>query len=375
MTNTDTSRDVANHAPLATAKPPIVILRERLEARASELKAALAEIPPERFIRAVVTAAQINPDILACQWLSVWLACMRACRDGLLPDGVEGAIVPYKEKATWIPMYRGLLRKFQESGHFKWIGANVVREGEEFSHFIDDTGEHFRHLPNSNIDAAVVKVYAAATTLKGGVFIAVMQRAEIDKIRKLSRAQRDDAPWNQWFDEMAKKTALRRLSKMLPSGSLIVEDEDEDDQPQLRVAAAASGPRPTSAKAALDLFAESSPAEQSAQPVSAAAAAVASVSPRPGGEASGGTTQPSSPDTASAAASASSPPRAETAHPPHESTGAQDDAPTPDAVAIAKQRGADAKQRGAMRKALPPEYRTPDRDSEAEAWFAGYDGK
>ena len=115
-------------------KPPIVILRERLESRKGELRAALTDITPEQFIRAVTTAAQINPEIQACTWQSVWDACMRACRDGLLPDGVDGAIVPYKSKAGWIPMYQGLLRRFRRSGQFRWVKADVVREGEEFTH-------------------------------------------------------------------------------------------------------------------------------------------------------------------------------------------------------------------------------------------------
>src|SRR5262245_33323241 len=172
MANTDT-------APIVANKPPIVVLKERLEARSQELKAALAEIPPERFIRAVITAAQINPDILACQWNSVWISCMKACRDGLLPDGVEGAIVAYGDKANWIPMYRGLLRKFQESGAFKWISADVVRTGELFEYWIDQNGPHFKHVPDGEAaDTAICKVYAIATTLQGGVFVAVLSMQE-----------------------------------------------------------------------------------------------------------------------------------------------------------------------------------------------------
>ena len=108
-------------------KPPIVVMRERLEARTEELKSALMDIRPEQFIRAVITSATINPDLQACSWQSLWLACMRACRDDLLPDGRQGAIVPFKDKATWIPMYQGLLLRAWRTGRFKWIGANIVR--------------------------------------------------------------------------------------------------------------------------------------------------------------------------------------------------------------------------------------------------------
>ena len=41
----------------------------------------------------------------------------------------------------------------------------------------------------------------------------VLTRDEIDKARKVSRAQ--TGPWKTWYAEMARKTAVRRLSKYL----------------------------------------------------------------------------------------------------------------------------------------------------------------
>lgn len=48
-------------------------------------------------------------------------------------------------------------------------------------------------------------------------------------------------------------------------------------------------------------------------------------------------------------------------------------APAPDAIAVARQRGAEAKTLGLARKAIPGEYRAADRKPEAEAWQAGWD--
>lgn len=219
----------AEVAPAANKPPPpMVMLRDRLLSRRDELKAALGDIPVEAFVRAVVTSAQINPDILACSWSSIWLSCMRACRDGLLLDGVEAALVPYKETASYIPMYQGQLRKFRRSGQFKWITAGLVRKGEEFSHHIDENGEHFLHVPGDDFQAPIEKIYALATTKDGGVFAAVLAVAEANKIKAMSKATRDDSPWRMWPEEMYKKTALRRLSKMLPSArDNIAFDDDE----------------------------------------------------------------------------------------------------------------------------------------------------
>jgi recombination protein RecT len=251
-----------------TNKSPIIVLRERLEERRQDLKNALPDdISPDRFIRSVIVSAQINPDILACSWQSVWLACMRACRDGLIPDGVEAAIVQFKSTASYIPMYQGLLRNFRRSGRFKWVTAGLVRQGEEFAHWIDEGGEHFKHVPGDAFSAPILRIYAMATTKDGGIFVTVIPIEEANKMRNMSRATRDDAPWKIWPEEMYKKTALRRLSKMLPTardGTGINIDDDELAD-AVTTLAGTSGPpagiaRESGAAAALAHFAGPSPA-------------------------------------------------------------------------------------------------------------------
>ena len=215
-------------ATVATNKPLVVQLRERLQSRYDELKAALpSDISPERFIRAIMTAVALNPDLLGCSWQTLWTGCMRACRDGLLPDGIEGALVPYKGQITWIPMYQGQVSKFRKSGQFKWIKADVVRAGEPFEHWVDENGEHFKHVPGDKFEAPIEKVYAMAITKDQGVFITVMTLAEANKAREMSKASREDAPWKKWPEEMYKKTALRRLSKLLPTVRDLPRDDDE----------------------------------------------------------------------------------------------------------------------------------------------------
>jgi recombination protein RecT len=226
MTNTEVAT--------TESKPmhPMVQFRSWLDARLPEIKTALpAHISPERFIRVILTAAQINPEIIACDRLSLWNACMRAANDGLLPDGVEGAIVPFKNKATWIPMYAGLLKLFRNSGQFKHINTGIVYQGEEFTHWVDEDGEHFRHVPGDERDPKKIRrVYATATTKDGGFFISDLSLNEVNKHKAMSRAGREDAPWRQWEQEMQRKTALRVLSKLLPKSSdldaLIRRDEE-----------------------------------------------------------------------------------------------------------------------------------------------------
>ncbi|MGN1209108.1 MAG: recombinase RecT [Duodenibacillus sp.] len=58
-------------------------------------------------------------------------------------------------------------------------------------------------------------VYAVAQLQGGGVQFEVMSRAEIEGIRAQSKAG-TRGPWVTHFEEMAKKSVIRRLFKMLP---------------------------------------------------------------------------------------------------------------------------------------------------------------
>jgi recombination protein RecT len=350
---TDTTVTVAR-------KHPLVVLRERLEARVDELKASLpSDIKPERFIRALITAAQVNPDLLATNFQSLWIACMRACRDGLLPDGVEGAIVPYKEKATWIPMYRGLLKKAAPS--MRWITTNVVYQGEPFEHWVDEHGEHLKHTPGDTFDESkIVRVYAMGQTKDGGTYVAVLSLAEIDKIRKSSRTTRTDTPWFAWLTEMMKKTALRRLHKLLPVAVELPDEEEDEETPKLTLAPVATQER--GAAAALDLFAGSPEVGTSAD------------APSEKGETGGGVeTGKPAVQGSSTPAAADAPTEGQRFGPGEAILSPHDVAPPPRDLAY--RRGQEAKAANMQRKDLPSEYRNPERDQEADAWMRGFQGK
>lgn len=217
-------------------KHPMVTLHDHLYARLDVLKKALpSTIPPERFVNVVMTAVRLNADLLACNRESLWIACLRAANDGLLPDGREGAIVPFKDKAQWLPMVGGLLKRFRNSGQFKSISVGIVREGEEFAYWLDEHGEHMRHVPGDGAGTPI-KAYAMAETKDGGVMIRVMSEAEINKRRNVSRSKSSPL-WSDWVDEAWMKTVLRNLAKRLPMSSdlddlMRADDDAEFNNPE-----------------------------------------------------------------------------------------------------------------------------------------------
>lgn len=63
--------------------------------------------------------------------------------------------------------------------------------------------------------APVTHVYAVARLKDGGTQFEVMTRKQIELVRSLSKAG-NNGPWVTHWEEMAKKTAIRRLFKYLP---------------------------------------------------------------------------------------------------------------------------------------------------------------
>jgi recombination protein RecT len=342
---------------------PMVVLRDQLNDRNVQFQHALPRhMPAERFFRVVLTAVQINPDLLACDRPSLFNSALRCAQDGLLPDGREAALVPFKTKVQYLPMYQGLLKRFRNSGQFRWITAGIVYEGELYEHFIDETGERFKHVPgDDNTGKAIKRIYAIATTKDGGSFIADLSMAEVNKRRAMSRATREDAPWKQWPDEMMKKTAIRVLSRLLPMSSdlddLIRKDEELYETEQGTELAGQSAARSDAARAAaLDHFANQP--EGSTEPV---------------GQDELDQAKQEFPDN-SDLTEAEDPPSEQTATDSRTETKVEPQQQTaPDLLVIARERGRTDQAKGMQRKATPIEYRDPTRAREALEWRAGWD--
>jgi recombination protein RecT len=202
----------------------VAVIRDTLHKMEGEFQMVLpAHIPVERFIRVVMTAVQSEPELIKCDRRSLFRAAVLAAQDGLLPDGRDGAIVPYKDKrrqmviAQWMPMVSGILKRVRNSGELVNLTVGIYREGD---HFLWQQGddEKIEHRPALNTNGKLVAAYAIAKVKDGGIYREVMDRTEIDKVRNASRAS-DSGPWVTWYEEMAKKTVIRRLCKRLPNAN------------------------------------------------------------------------------------------------------------------------------------------------------------
>jgi recombination protein RecT len=114
--------------------------------------------------------------------------------------------------------YIGLVKIATDSGTVLAVAAIPVRENDTFKwNGPFRMPDHIFDTFASEAERGEIRgVYTVARLSSGVEQVDVMRREEIDYIRKLSKAKRDDAPWNAWFEEMVKKTGIKRASKLWP---------------------------------------------------------------------------------------------------------------------------------------------------------------
>lgn len=194
-------------------------LKKAFESSKASIAAVLPRhITPDRLIRIVTSACSRTPELLDCDPRSVVLATAQAAALGLEPNTPLGLsyLVPFKKQAQFIPGYRGLIRLAIQSGEVQSIQARTVHE-RDICEIEYGTNQRLVHTPYMGSDGAgdAIAFYAVAELKNGSKLFEFMTRAEIDALRRRSKAS-NDGPWVTDYDEMAKKTVIRRLCKTLP---------------------------------------------------------------------------------------------------------------------------------------------------------------
>src|SRR5262249_25541573 len=126
----------------------------------------------------------------------------------------------YENLVQYMPMCAGLLKKLRNTGELASITVNVVRKNDEFRHWTDDAGEHITHEPNYDPpgDGPPRAPYIIGRFKHGGVQMEVMTQAQIEAVRKFSKAPNSPA-WSNSYDEMCRTKVTRRFCKRAPSSS------------------------------------------------------------------------------------------------------------------------------------------------------------
>jgi recombination protein RecT len=205
---------------------PVNNLRDLLEKSKGQIATALPKhMTPERMIRVALTTFQRTPDLAECSPLSIVGCVVQASELGLELSGPLGQayMVPYKNKNTgnkeaqFQVGYKGLMDLAYRSGKVTTFNAHCVYANDEF-YFQYGTDPKLLHKPTLDDPGDVIAIYAVLNMVGGGFDFEVMSAKQINSHRdKYSKAKNSSfSGWQTAWEEMAKKTVIRRLAKRAP---------------------------------------------------------------------------------------------------------------------------------------------------------------
>jgi len=202
-------------------------IADMIRAMAPEIKNALPSVlTPERFTRMALSALNNTPQLRECTPMSFITALLNAAQLGLEPNTPLGQayLIPYKNKGVLECQfqlgYKGLISLAFRAGQIKMIQAHVVREKDYFD-FEYGLNPKLTHRPaNGSAEerGEITHIYGVYTLVNGGCGFEVSSKAEMDSFAaKYSKAFSSTfSPWTTSYEEMAKKTIIKRALKYAP---------------------------------------------------------------------------------------------------------------------------------------------------------------
>lgn len=212
-------------------------LQQYLKAMEGEIKKALPSVlTPERFTRMVLSALSTNPKLGACTPNSFLGAMMSAAQLGLEPNTPLGQayLIPFKnhgvDEVQFQLGYKGLIDLAYRSGEIEVVQAHVVYANDVFE-CAYGLEPKLVHQPADRDRGDAIKVYAVFKTKSGGYGFEVMSMDDVRRhAEKYSQAYKTGfSPWKTSFEEMAKKTVLKRVLKYAPLKSDFVRAVTSDE--------------------------------------------------------------------------------------------------------------------------------------------------
>lgn len=199
-------------------------MQQYIKKMEGEIKKALpAVMTPERFTRIVLSALSTTPKLQECTPQSFLGAMMTAAQLGMEPNTPLGQayLLPYynsKKQCLECQFqlgYKGLIDLAYRSGEVSTIQAHIVYANDKFSYSfgLEPT---LNHVPAVTDRGEPTHVYAIYRTRDGGYGYDVMSMDDVrNHAQKYSKSFRS-GPWQTNFEEMAKKTILKRVLKYAP---------------------------------------------------------------------------------------------------------------------------------------------------------------
>ena len=200
-----------------------------------EIKKALPSVlTPERFTRITLSALSTNPKLAECSPKSFLGAMMTAAQLGVEPNTPLGQayLLPYRNhgqmECQFQLGYKGLIDLAYRSGEIKTIYAETVYENDEFEYALG-LNPTLKHVPAKTCRGNPIYFYAVFKTKDGGESFACMSVEDVREHAKRYSKSFGNGPWQTNFEEMAKKTVLKKCLKYAPLKSDFVKAVSTDE--------------------------------------------------------------------------------------------------------------------------------------------------
>lgn len=220
------------------------VMLSYIDKMAPAIKMALPSvITPERFTRMVLTAMSSTPELCNCTPESFLAAMMQAAQLGVEPNTPLGQayILPYRNKGTMEAQfqlgYKGMIDLAYRSEEVTIIQAHVVHENDKFE-YAYGLEPVLVHVPAAKNRGEATHVYAVYKTKSGGSGFEVMsmEDARMHGQRYSRSFGSNYSPWQSNFEEMAKKTVLKKVLKYAPLKSDFKRDLVADETIKTEIA-------------------------------------------------------------------------------------------------------------------------------------------
>lgn len=199
-------------------------IADLIRAMEPEIRKALPSVvTPERFTRMALSALNNNPKLQECTQMSFLAALMNAAQLGLEPNTSLGQayLIPYKNKGVLECQfqigYKGMIDLVYRNEMVQTIQAHCVYKNDDFRYELG-LDPKLQHVPAFRDRGELVAVYAMFRLQNGGFGFEVMSKDDTDAYaaRYSQGIDSSYSPWKSNYEEMAKKTVIKRVLKYAP---------------------------------------------------------------------------------------------------------------------------------------------------------------
>lgn len=188
----------------------------------------------ERYLKEASFAAQIiagNGGLQATSIESQTLAFQALAESGLTLNPVLklAYFVPRNGRCQLEPSYMGLAKLLTDTGSVRHIEVHVVYQGDECEVDMASERKVLRHVPYAmrGVQKGEIRAfYSLATLADGSKHMEFMSKDEVDAIMARSESYKAykagkirSTTWTTDYEEMGRKTVLKRHAKHLPKSN------------------------------------------------------------------------------------------------------------------------------------------------------------